>query len=320
MQKRVKLVNEVVCTITVIREGEKWQSIIEQLNQHLKNSSHTRDVVNKYKSNKNNLFINDGGLSMNIEMEFYYTWFENYLGKYLDHKDPKIRINYELKREHTFRVRDNILKIGESLNLDENNLKLCEIIGLFHDVGRFKQYSDYGTFSDLITGSHGKISVDVLIGHNVLKNLKECEKDIVLKSIDYHNYFCVPEDESENIKFFSRIIRDADKLDAFYLETDRDENRKYDLEELSCEKEYSEEVIRDIIESRQVDFINIKYKYDRKLAILGFIFDLFYSQSYEVFQLGDYLIKMFRELPQNNEMSMIYTHCKDYIEYKLNSI
>lgn len=256
---------------------------------------------------------------MIMEMESYYAWFENYLGKFLNCKDPKVLINYELKREHTYRVRDNILKIGRGLNLDENNLKICELIGLFHDVGRFKQYSDYGTFSDSITGSHGKISVDVLVENNVLENVKDCEKNIVLKSIDYHNYFHVPENESEEIKLFSRLIRDADKLDAFYLETDRSENRKYDLGKLSCEREYSEEVIKDIMESRQVDFRNIKYKYDRKLAILGLIFDLFYDQSYEVFQSGEYLSKIFSDLPQNTEMNRVYTHCNNYIKCKLNS-
>lgn len=251
-------------------------------------------------------------------MELYYTWFENYLRKFLNCKDHKISINYELKKEHTYRVRDNIVKIGKGLNLDENNLKLCELIGLFHDVGRFKQYSEYGTFSDSITGSHGKISVDILVKYNVLKNIQDIEKDIVLKSIYYHNYFTVPENESDNIKFFCRLIRDADKLDAFYLETDTNENRKYDLGELSLEKNYSEEVINDIMASKQVDFTNIKYKYDRKLAILGLIFDLFYNESYNLFQSEDYLSKMFNNLPQNIEMNRVYEHCDNYIRGKLN--
>ncbi|MBU5225080.1 HD domain-containing protein [Clostridium senegalense] len=257
---------------------------------------------------------------MNSEMEFYYIWFENYLSQYLSCKDSKVVINYELKREHTYRVRDNILKIGEKLNLDKNNLKLCEIIGLFHDVGRFKQYYDYGTFSDAITGSHGKISINVLIECDVLKNLKEDEKDIVLKSIDYHNCLYIPKSESEDIKFFSRLIRDADKLDAFYLETDKNEDRRYDLEELSCEKEYSEEIIRDIMESRQVDFKNIKYKYDRKLAILGLIFDLCYNQSYEIFESERYLSRIFKDLPEDIEIERIFSHCNNHIKCKLNSM
>jgi len=251
------------------------------------------------------------------EMNFYYKWFEDYLEKYLNCKEAHIFINYELKKEHTFRVKDNILKIGEALGLDKNSLKLCELIGLFHDVGRFKQYGEYGTFSDAVTGSHGRLSVDVLIEHKVLNNLNEEEKDIVLKAIDYHNYFTVPEDESEDIKLFSRLIRDADKLDAFYLDTDTSENRKYDLGTLSCEKEYSEEIVKDIMASSQVDFTNIKYKYDRKLGILGLIFDLFYNESYQVFQEHEYLERMFNQLPKDEKMQKVYRHCEKYISSKV---
>lgn len=253
-------------------------------------------------------------------MEFYYTWFENYIEKYLNCSDSKVVINYELKKEHTFRVRDNIVKIGKALNLDENNLRLCETIGLFHDVGRFKQYAEYGTFADSVTGSHGKLSVDVLVENNVLKNLPDDEKDIVLKSIDYHNYFLVPEDESETIKLFSRLIRDADKLDAFYLETDTKEDRKYDLGNLSCEKEYSDEVIADLMASRQVDFSNFKYTYDRKLGILGLIYDLYYGESFMVFNSENYLQRLFNQLPKNNEMDNVFAHCNNYIESKIKTL
>lgn len=57
---------------------------------------------------------------------------------------------------------------------------------------------------------------------------------------------------------FSRLIRDADKLDAFWLETNRDEIRKYDLGKLSDEREYSLEIIEGLINSRQADFRNTK--------------------------------------------------------------
>lgn len=253
-------------------------------------------------------------------MKTYYEWFESYLEKYLSCKDQDIVTNYELKKEHTFRVKDNILEIGEVLGLDNNSLKLCEIIGLFHDVGRFKQYAEYGTFSDAITGSHGKLSIDVLVENSVLDDLTEQERNIVIKAINYHNYFSVPEDESEEIKLFSRLIRDADKLDAFYLETDTNEKRQYDLGTLSSEKEYSEEIIRDIMLSRQVDFRNIKYKFDRKLSILGLIFDLYYKESYELFQEHKYLKKIFNLLPINPEIQTVYKHCEDYIISKINFV
>lgn len=105
-------------------------------------------------------------------------------------KTPEdIRVNYELKLEHTYRVKDNILELGRSLNLDKKSLMLCELIGLYHDLGRFKQYSEYGTFSDAITGSHGELSIQVLMEQDVLRSLEKSEREVILKAIKYHNYF-----------------------------------------------------------------------------------------------------------------------------------
>lgn len=255
-----------------------------------------------------------------IIMNDYYNWFEEYTNHYLQCKDLETRVNYELKKEHTLRVKDNILDIGRSLNLCRDELRICELIGLFHDIGRFRQYDEYGTFSDSISGSHAALSIEVLINNGILNDLSETDKDIILKAIGYHNYFLVPEEESDTIKLFSRSIRDADKLDAFFLETNNNEQRKYDLGELSTEREYSEEIIEDIMNSRQVNFKNIKYKYDRRLGILGLIFDLFYNESYIVFQEANYLSRMFSNLPDNKEMKKLYNHCEDCISRRIKSI
>lgn len=249
-------------------------------------------------------------------MNKYYLWFEQYLQKYLV-AEKDIVVNYELKQEHTYRVRDNILKIGRSLNLDNKSLMLCEIIGLFHDVGRFKQYHENGTFSDSITGSHAKLSIEILIENNVLLALTDFEKEIVIKAIDYHNCYEIPENETEEIKMFCRLIRDADKLDAFWLETNRDDIRKYDLGKLSEEREYSLEIIEDLINSRQVDFRNIKYTYDRKLSILGFIFDLNYKESYRVLKSNSYISIILNDIPNSKDIKIVQEHCNHYSNSRL---
>lgn len=212
-------------------------------------------------------------LTIKNSMEYYYQWLNEYI-KPLLNTEETIRVNCELKLEHTYRVKENILNLGTALKLNEEGLMLCEIIGLYHDVGRFKQYSEYGTFSDAVTGSHSELSVQVLIEKNVLSSLEENQREIIIKAIKYHNYFLVPEDESDEVKLYSRLIRDADKLDAFHVDTNKDEKRKYDLGSLSSERDFATEIVDDLMSSRQVDFKNIKYKFDRRLAILGLIFDL----------------------------------------------
>ena len=45
-------------------------------------------------------------------------------------------------------VADVSKKLAEKLNLSEEDILLAELIGLFHDLGRFPQFSGYKTFID----------------------------------------------------------------------------------------------------------------------------------------------------------------------------
>ena len=64
--------------------------------------------------------------------------------------------NISLKEEHTARVCLEIVDVGKSLDLNQSNLYLAEVMALFHDVGRFEQYAKYRTFFDLVSEDAGK--------------------------------------------------------------------------------------------------------------------------------------------------------------------
>lgn len=257
-------------------------------------------------------------LTDSIEPSFYCSWFESYLEKNID-KSSADAVNYfSVKKEHTYRVRDNIVEIGRALNLDDRSLKLCEIIGLFHDLGRFKQYIKFGTFDEKITGSHAKLSVEVLQEENPIYRLSNQEKEILMKAIEYHNYLDIPEEETDEIKLYCRLIRDADKLDAFYNEVYEYENRKGYLKRLSDEREYSEEILEDLLNNRTTDFKYIKYKYDRRLAILACMFGLYFSESLKVFHSKGYITKFFDDMPDSEEIMKVRRNCEGYIVERLN--
>lgn len=250
-----------------------------------------------------------------MNLENYYKWFENYVEMQMSTQDRE-KFNYELKLEHTYRVRDNIVKLGKEVGLSAEKLYLSELIGLFHDLGRFKQYTDYNSFSDSISGSHGELSVKVLEEYGVLKDLECDSAEKIKKAIIYHNYLLVPENEDEEIKQLSYLIRDADKLDAFFLETNKDEKRSYTFDALSEEQEYSNLVINDLQNGRQVDFRNFKYKYDRKLGVLGLIFDLKYDESFELIQENNYIQMMFEILPKDETMKRLKQFIFEYLAEK----
>jgi len=68
----------------------------------------------------------------------FYSWFDTYVEDF-NTGDIQIDTNIKHKWEYSLRVCKNIVDIGKSLNLSEEELNLAETIGLFHDVGRFEQ-------------------------------------------------------------------------------------------------------------------------------------------------------------------------------------
>jgi putative nucleotidyltransferase with HDIG domain len=70
---------------------------------------------------------------------------------------------------------------------------LAEAIGLFHDVGRFRQYETYKTFDDSISVNHATLGAKVLLENNVLQRLPKQEQDLILRGVTLHNVFSLPE-------------------------------------------------------------------------------------------------------------------------------
>ncbi|MFR9232841.1 MAG: HD domain-containing protein [Eisenbergiella massiliensis] len=75
--------------------------------------------------------------------------FRDYVSAY-NAQDDKVG----LKIEHTFRVAVLCEKIAASLGMAEDERDLAWFTGLLHDVGRFEQLRNYGTFIDAESIDH----------------------------------------------------------------------------------------------------------------------------------------------------------------------
>ncbi len=106
-------------------------------------------------------------------------------------------------------------KIANELSLNENERLLSETIALFHDLGRFPQYARFKTFNDRVSVNHGMLGAQVLENEKVLLHLDEKEQELIIKAVKFHNAFSIPQNEKEEIVFFLKLIRDADKLDIW---------------------------------------------------------------------------------------------------------
>ncbi len=139
--------------------------------------------------------------------------FDDYT-KQFDFSNEKI----ELKYHHSYRVQKLCEMIAKNLKMNERDLYLASITGLFHDIARFRQITEYHTFLDSQSFDHGDVGADIF--NNEIANqldLSEEERIIIYKAIKYHNKLAIGNDVNDRELIFCQIVRDADKVDILYL-------------------------------------------------------------------------------------------------------
>lgn len=131
--------------------------------------------------------------------------------------DPKIK----LKIDHTYRVADLCDRIADTVpSVDKD---LAWLSGMLHDVGRFEQIKRYNTFSDSESVDHAAFGADLLFKDNLIDSFgtfDENYKEILEVAIRNHNRFRIEEGLSEEYRSYCQILRDADKIDIFRVNTE----------------------------------------------------------------------------------------------------
>jgi len=234
---------------------------------------------------------------MNKEVEI----FENYSNSF-DLNIPELRSKYE----HTYRVMNYSEEIAKSLNLNEEEINRSKICGLFHDLGRFPQFTEYKTFIDHNSFDHGDRSEEILKELNY-------NDEIVLKAVKYHNKKEVPTfDELTNIH--CKIVRDADKLDIMDMQINRLDRYDYEYPEglIDCFKNHT------LLDNRYADtkFINL-------LRMLAFIFDINYKKTIEILidnGIIERKLNILKNNKDNGEVNLIEKEIKKYIKERFDVI
>lgn len=195
------------------------------------------------------------------------------------------------KVKHTHRVVEFANEIAKSLNLSEEDVNKACICALFHDLGRFPQYSNYHTFHDKDSIDHGDESYNVLIKLNYNDNE-------VLKAVKYHNKYDLPDDLSKREKTFADITRDADKIDIMFEQANYSYEEDYKI--LDDIMNYFKEgkLIHNNTGADDCHTITI-------LRELAFLFDINYAKSYEIIKnkgIIDKKVNLIYEATKDNEV------------------
>lgn len=251
----------------------------------------------------------------------YKIWFDNYVDQFIQ-QYPDLAENIEIKADHSRKVSAEIVGIANSLSLNEQDILIAETIGLFHDAGRFRQYVKYHTFSDSKSQNHSELGVEVLKENMVLNDLSSDTQEIIFKSIINHSRAEIIPDINQKVIFFSRLIRDADKLDIwrliteYYMVKEQGENKTLELE-LPDNHKISDEVFEAILNKQVVLKESMQTLNDFKLLQIGWLFDLNFNYSIHRLYEKKYLDKIFQTLPKSEKVSQIKDIVSDYFKERI---
>ncbi len=250
-----------------------------------------------------------------------HNWMHTYVEQFMD-GDKEFTRNIVLKAEHSKRVHREIRSLGIELDLHRRDLELAETMGLLHDIGRFEQYARYKTFRDSQSEDHAALGVKVLKRHKVLNSYSQTDQQLINTAIAQHNRAHLPSGQSARQLWFTRLLRDSDKLDIWKVVTDyyaEDQNSRNDAVELGLPDTpgVSEGVLRDLLQRKVVEFPHMHNLNDFKLLQMGWVFDLNFTPSLRRVQSREYLEKIRSVLPNSPQIDEIYASVNSYLKNAL---
>lgn len=223
-----------------------------------------------------------------------------------------------LKKEHSIFVADYCRNIAELEKLNSTQINFIYSAGLLHDVGRFEQYKIYKTFHDASSVDHGDLGTEILQSSEFKSYFDYKEFPVLLYAVTHHNKKDFPKTDDYR-EYVTRIVRDADKLDIFRVITEvlDSENSGTLTHHLPDIDEYSDDIIDDILEGRQVSYTRRKTCNDVRLTILNWIQDLSFGYSFAHIAEKKYVSVICSSLPNTPRIMQVINHINSFIEKKL---
>ena len=250
-------------------------------------------------------------------------WFSHYVRSFYC-ADPVTQQAIELKEKHSLRVCREILNLGRQLGMSQNGLRIAEAMALFHDIGRFDQFTRYRTFVDRKSENHAQLGVDVLRRENTLAVLNEETRNVILKAISFHNRLSIPDGETPICMHFSKLLRDADKLDIFNLVSNYycagpgEKSNAIELD-LPDTPGISDEILTSLLNGKMISMQQMQSLNDFKLLQMAWIYDINFQPAFLIIQERDYLKKMRDALPESDRIDHIYDHLLSYLKQRSDS-
>ena len=243
--------------------------------------------------------------------------------EYVQEFEPSIKVIRKI--EHTYRVEKNSKDIAKSIGLNEEQVELATLIGLLHDVGRFNQLKKIGCFSDNKL-DHAVEGCRVLFEEKRIRDFIEDDKydDLIRKAILNHNNYSIADVTDEEELLFSKIIRDADKLDLLEMYVDKEWILDMVGDKYQTTNVITKEIYDAFLNNKQIPRnLGIhKTMIDIAINTIGFLYDINYEYTFKKLK-GDNTINLildnFEKMNSEciEELEVVRIHANEYLDGKI---
>ena len=250
-----------------------------------------------------------------------HSWMSAYMKSFYT-DDAEVQNGILIKEKHTGYVTANCIELAKNLNFPKHDVELAEIIGLFHDVGRFYQYQKYKTFNDAQSEDHADLALKVIADLEFFKELCAEDYELVKFAIQNHNKKIIAQTDDERKKLFAKLIRDADKLDIYrvlepYLAQENADKLPNFITGRS--PEVSPDFIKNFVEGEQADYRKIRTNGDRKIVRLMWIYDINFKWTMQKILERGYIEKIIKNLPTDENISKGVQRLRQHVEKLVSS-
>ncbi len=257
------------------------------------------------------------GTSLSEEGE---KFFENYTEKLIKRSDQETVESLRLKKEHSLRVASLSETIATKIDLDQRECELAYLIGLLHDIGRFSQFEKYKSFNDEKTENHAIVGVDIIKQEEFFLALPEADQEVILAAIGDHNKIEVSH-KDEQLLTFSKILRDADKLDIWdiavsFLKRDGSFSVPYICYDLPFVPNVSDVVVKSVLAGKTVRKKDLKSANDFKMMLMSMVYDLNFKASFHILSEKQLIKKIYETMPKRDNVIDAYRKIRLFIENK----
>jgi len=159
------------------------------------------------------------------------------------------------------------------------------MLGLFHDIGRFNQFTRHGTFRDDLSFNHGHHGAEIMQKCGVLRSCSPRDRRRIIIGIRHHNRARLPACFEKDVLQFIKIGRDADKLDIFHVLYDSLKkgvlHKSPDITlRVKLDGPVNPQVLDELRLKKNVSIANLKSLADFFLIQLSWVYDINFAPTF----------------------------------------